>query len=109
MLARTIFLGERFHKRFLEEDDDDDDDTFHSSFQNHLVFMDSHKGGFQIEDLKLFLQIFAKGNSFVLHDRKFRIPLKLTSSQSYKQFTHVIYHSRVVIWGIFKSGTTLES
>ena len=31
------------------------------------------------------------------------------SSQSYKQFTLVIYDSRVVIWGIFKSGTTLES
>ena len=29
--------------------------------------------------------------------------------QSYKQFTLVIYNSRVVIWGIFKSGTTLES
>ena len=31
-----------------------------------------------------------------------------TSGQSYKQFTLVIYVSRVVIWGIFKSGTTLE-
>ena len=31
------------------------------------------------------------------------------SGQSYKQFTLVIYDSRVVIWGIFKSGTTLES
>ena len=30
-------------------------------------------------------------------------------SQSYKQFTLVIYESRVVIWGRFKSGTTLES
>ena len=29
--------------------------------------------------------------------------------QSYKQFTLVNYESRVVIWGIFKSGTTLES
>ena len=29
--------------------------------------------------------------------------------QSYKQFTIVIYDSRVVIWGNFKSGTTLES
>ena len=28
---------------------------------------------------------------------------------SYKQFTLVNYDSRVVIWGIFKSGTTLES
>ena len=31
------------------------------------------------------------------------------SGQSYKQFTLVIYNSRVIIWGIFKSGTTLES
>ena len=29
--------------------------------------------------------------------------------QSYKGSTIVIYDSRVVIWGIFKSGTTLES
>ena len=28
--------------------------------------------------------------------------------QSYKQYTLVIYKSRVVMWGIFKSGTTLE-
>ena len=34
---------------------------------------------------------------------------KQTSGQSYKHFTLVIYDSRVVIWGIFKSGTTLES
>ena len=33
----------------------------------------------------------------------------VTSGQSYKQFMLVIYDSRVVIWGIFKSGTTLES
>ena len=26
-----------------------------------------------------------------------------------KHFTIVIYDSRVVIWGVFKSGTTLES
>ena len=32
-----------------------------------------------------------------------------SGGQSYKQFTLVIYNSRVVIWGIFKSGTTLES
>ena len=29
--------------------------------------------------------------------------------QSYKHFTLVNYDSKVVIWGIFKSGTTLES
>ena len=32
-----------------------------------------------------------------------------TCGQSYKQFTLVIYMSRVVKWDIFKSGTTLES
>ena len=32
-----------------------------------------------------------------------------TSGESYKQFMLVIYESRVVIWGILKSGTTLES
>ena len=34
---------------------------------------------------------------------------KSTSGQSYKAFTIVNYNSRVVIWGIFKSGSTLES
>ena len=37
--------------------------------------------------------------------------LKVTMNcgQSYKQFTIVIYNSRVVIWSNFKSGVTLES
>ena len=34
--------------------------------------------------------------------------LSPTCGQSYKQFTLVIYEFRVLIWGIFKSGTTLE-
>ena len=33
----------------------------------------------------------------------------ISCSQSYKGSTIVNYGSRVVIWGIFKSGTTLES
>ena len=33
----------------------------------------------------------------------------LICGQCYKQFALVTYESRVVIWGIFKSGTTLES
>ena len=33
----------------------------------------------------------------------------LTSGQSYKHFTIVIYDPRDVIWSIFKSVTTLES
>ena len=32
-----------------------------------------------------------------------------TSGQSYKHFTLVNYDSRVVIWGIFQSGMTVES
>ena len=32
-----------------------------------------------------------------------------TSGQSYKHFMLVNYNSRVVIWGIFQSGTNLES
>ena len=34
---------------------------------------------------------------------------KHISGQYYKHFTLVNYDSRVVIWGIFQSGTTLES
>ena len=38
------------------------------------------------------------------------IPSSITTSgQSYKTFTLVNYESRVVIWGICQSGTTLES
>ena len=33
----------------------------------------------------------------------------LYSGQSYNHFTIVNYDSSVVIWGIFKSGTTLEA
>ena len=33
----------------------------------------------------------------------------VTSGQSYKHFMLVNYNSGVVIWGIFQSGTTLES
>ena len=43
----------------------------------------------------------------VIYDR--RAFTRLTSGQSYKHFTLVNYDSRVVIWGIFKSGMTLES
>ena len=34
---------------------------------------------------------------------------QVSSGQSYKQFTLVIYDPRVVIWSVFQSGTTLES
>ena len=36
-------------------------------------------------------------------------PSHTCSGQSYKHFTIVIYDPRVVIWGVFKSVTTLES
>ena len=37
-------------------------------------------------------------------------PVKvLASGQSYKHFMIVIYNPRVIIWGVFKSGTSLES
>ena len=37
------------------------------------------------------------------------LPLKIICGHSYKHFTLVNYDSRVVIWGFFQSGTTLES
>ena len=40
---------------------------------------------------------------------KARSDFAATSGQPYKLFMLVIYKFRVVIWGIFKSGTTLES
>ena len=40
---------------------------------------------------------------------KWGAPIYMFCGQSYKQFTLVIYDSTVIIWGIFKSGTTLES
>ena len=40
---------------------------------------------------------------------EFNFQQKICSGQSYKLFTVVIYNPRVVIWGIFKSGTSLES
>ena len=37
------------------------------------------------------------------------MPTDEACGQSYKASTIVIYNSRVVTWGIFKSGMTLES
>ena len=54
---------------------------------------------------------FTSGQSFkhsTIVNTDTSIPLQ-PCGQSYKQFTLIIYESRVVIWGIFKSGTTLES
>ena len=58
-------------------------------------------------DLKMFrfgLFIFVtRGNSTQLSQEIVR------SGQSYKKITLIIYKSRVIIWDIFKSATTLES
>ena len=41
-------------------------------------------------------------------NQKNQPPTQMAScGQSYKYFTIVIYNPRVVVWGIFKSGTTL--
>ena len=45
-----------------------------------------------------------QGNWYILKTDNWII-----SGQSYKQFTIVIYDTRVTVWGIFKSDTTLES
>ena len=50
----------------------------------------------------------SQNESSVVLRRNFNYRIK-SSAQSNKHFTLVNYDSRVVIWGIFKSGTTLES
>ena len=53
-------------------------------------------------DAASHMTILTKQSVLFVHD--------ITScGQSYKHFTLVNYDSRVVIWGIFQSGTTLES
>ena len=53
--------------------------------------------------------IFQRFAGQIVNKRKWlRTSLRQTCGQSYKWFTLAIYDSRVVIWSIFKSGTTLE-
>ena len=52
--------------------------------------------------------LHTKNNIFSLFVMSSLVKLE-TSGQSYKGSMIVNYDSRVVIWGIFKSGTTLES
>ena len=47
--------------------------------------------------------------SYTCRDMGTGEPSYLFSGQSYKTITLVNYDSRVLIWGIFKSGMTLES
>ena len=54
-------------------------------------------------------KIFATVNHFnIVHGQILKNNLAICD-QSYKHFTIVNYDSRAVTWGIFKSGTTLES
>ena len=46
---------------------------------------------------------------YVLGEWRIVFTFKYFCGQSYKHFMLVNYDSRVVIWGIFQSGTTLES
>ena len=52
---------------------------------------------------------FSYGNDITSMKKLLFYWTNLTSGQSYKHFMLVNYDSRVVIWGIFKSATTLES
>ena len=64
-----------------------------------------------------FLNLIYHWAGMVIHllQLKFSMTTAIVSNassirgQSYKHFTIVNYDSRVVIWGIFKSGMTLES
>ena len=56
---------------------------------------------------KVYLMNLLQYGCFVIR-RVAKLPHQICG-QSYKHFTLVNYDSRVVIWGIFKSGTTLES
>ena len=63
-----------------------------------LINLDVQKANFQVRKTLEFY-----------NSRRTFIRWATHCGKSYKQFTLVIYNSRVVIWGIFKSGTTLES
>ena len=63
------------------------------------------------EVFKILISYMLKMISFIFISKSIlTLLVKLpTSGQSYKQFMLVIYNSTVAIWGIFKSGMTLES
>ena len=71
-------------------------------FNRKLFGIHTHSLALEQEDVKLYLRM--KWNS-----TSNSTLYTFTCGQSYKQFTIVIYDSRVIIWGIFKSGTTRES
>ena len=80
-----------------------------------LSVVERHLGGFQINKLhKTLVNVkYCRKDQFSSILRRFlSLDINrafLSSGQSYKHFTLVNYDSRVVIWGIFQSGTTLES
>ena len=51
----------------------------------------------------VLLEMPGDGVSFIIFQKGF------SCGQSYKASTIVNYDSRVIIWGIFESGTTIES
>ena len=72
----------------------------------------------QSRPLFSFFAVFFKRTCLITTNRSFKKNeglikstqvIDVISGQSYKASTIVNYDSRVVIWGIFKSGTTLES
>ena len=54
------------------------------------------------------LPLSVKHNNIIIFYNYLRV-LSLYSGQSYRHFTIINYNSRVVMWGIFKPGTTLKS
>ena len=72
------------------------------TFNSYLFSSDNFLlplGGLQVFQLTMAFPVCFFGQS---HNSE-------TSGQSYKHFTLINYDSRVVIWGIFQSGMTLES
>ena len=58
---------------------------------------------------RLFKVFFWAGYCVLKPLNRYGRRARTNCSQTYKAFTLVIYDSRVIIWGIFKSGSTLES
>ena len=63
----------------------------------------------QIDMWKMSIQYMVPGFELTTFQTWASFHNHKTSGQSYKHFTLVNYESRVIIWDIFKSGTTLES
>ena len=57
---------------------------------------------------KAYLRTLGYSAALKMFDGRNGLTVFITCGQSYKGLTIVNYDSRVVIWGIFKSGTTLD-